>query len=137
MPIEAYRLDFLINEMEDGRRINSRQYSMNLNTNDGSELKIGTREPIEMKDGEFQYLDVGINISARLNERNGQLELTTRAESSSLAPPGQGSSHPAVRQMKIDGSTIVTSDKPIVMDVVEDPNSKRQFELEVTVKKLE
>jgi hypothetical protein len=136
---EAYRLDFLISEMEDGKRINSRQYSMNLNTNDSNEIKIGTRVPVDTntKEGEFQYLDVGINVSARLYERNGQLGLTARAESSSFVPPGQGNeSHPAVRQMKIEGSTIVMNDKPIVMGVVDDPNSKRQFQLEVTVKKL-
>jgi len=135
--IEPYRLDFLISEMEDGKRINSRQYSMNLDTNDGYEIKIGTRVPVDTKDGEFQYLDVGINLFARLFERNGQLELTARAESSSLVPPGQGSeSHPVVRQMKIEGSTIVMNDKPIVMGIVDDPNSKRQFQLEVTATKL-
>jgi hypothetical protein len=29
-PVEAYRLDFSINELEDGKKINTRQYSMNL-----------------------------------------------------------------------------------------------------------
>jgi hypothetical protein len=135
-PIEAYRLDFLISEMEDGKRINSRQYSMNLNTNDSNELKIGTREPVDLKEGDFQYLDLGMNIYARLVERGGQLELTARAENSNLVPPGGGESHPVVRQMKINASTIVTNGKPIVMGAVDDPNSKRQFQLEVTVTKL-
>ena len=31
-PVEAYRLDFSITELEDGKKINTRQYSVNLNT---------------------------------------------------------------------------------------------------------
>src|SRR5271155_153352 len=53
-PLEAYHLDFAINELEDGKKINSRQYSLNMNSNDsGNEIKIGTKVPVEAKEGEF------------------------------------------------------------------------------------
>ena len=68
--VEAYRLDFSINELEDGKKINTRQYSMNLNGNDSNDLKIGTKVPIEAKEGQFEYIDVGTNISARMQSRN-------------------------------------------------------------------
>ena len=51
-PIVAYRLDFSLNELEDGKKINTRQYSLNLT--DGTEpqvLKIGTRVPIRVEEG--------------------------------------------------------------------------------------
>src|SRR6266576_5731174 len=35
-PGHSYRLDFTLNEIEDGKKINSRQYAMNLNSGDGS-----------------------------------------------------------------------------------------------------
>jgi hypothetical protein len=38
--------------------------------------------------------------------------------------------------MIISGSTLVISDKPVIIGSVDDPNSKRQFQLEVTVTKL-
>ena len=72
-PAEAYRLDFSINELEDGKKINTRQYSMDLTANQPQEIKIGTRVPFEGKQGEVQYMDVGTNISGRLQSRNGQL----------------------------------------------------------------
>ncbi len=137
--LEAYRLDFSVNEMEDGKRINSRQYSMNLDVNDGNEIKIGTRVPVEEKQGEFQYLDVGTSIFARLTDRNGQLELNARTEISNFAIPEQGQghdSHPVLRQLKISASTLALLNKPMVVGSVDDPNSKRQFQLEVTVTKL-
>jgi hypothetical protein len=137
--MEAYRLDFSVNELEDGKKINSRQYSMNLNANDSNELKIGTRVPVEGKQGEVQYIDVGTNIWSRLGIRNGQLELAVRTEVSNFAIPEQASGHesrPVIRQLKITGSTLALLNKPMVVGSVDDPNSKRQFQVEVVVTKL-
>jgi hypothetical protein len=140
----AYRVDFLISELEDGKKINTRQYSMNLKSPDGNEIKIGTRVPVEVKQGEVQYLDVGTNISCRLKDRadmaslGNSVALNVRAELSNFAdrdPLAQGS-HPAIRQMKIEASTIASVGKPVVLGSADDPNSKRQFQLEVTVTRL-
>jgi hypothetical protein len=137
-PLEAYRLDFSISEFEDGKKINTRQYSMNLNGDDGNEIKIGTRVPAEVKQGDFQYLDVGTSISGRMSDRRGQLELFVHAEISNFAIPeqAQGNSRPVLRQFKIGASTLVLLGKPMLLGSVDDPNSKRQFQLEVTVTKL-
>jgi hypothetical protein len=139
-PLEAYHLDFAINEFEDGKKINSRQYALNLSTNDSNEIKIGTRIPVEAKEGEFQYLDVGTNVWAQIREQRGQTMLVVRAEVSNFAIPEHGLDkpdlHPALRQLKVSGSTLLPLAKPMVMDSVDDPNSKRSFQLEVTVTKL-
>ena len=139
-PLEAYHLDFAINEFEDGKKINSRQYAVNLTTNDSNEIKIGTRIPVEAKEGEFQYLDIGTNVWAQIRELRGQAMLVVRAEVSSFAIPEHGLDkpdlHPAVRQLKVSGSTLLPLAKPMVMDSVDDPNSKRSFQLEVTLTKL-
>jgi len=137
-PPNAYRMDFSMNELEEGKRINSRHYSMNLNAGDGNQLKIGTRVPVEYKQGEFQYLDVGTTIFCRLKERGADVALEVRSDVSNLAMVDQQSSgaHPALRQFTINGSTLAVVGKPIVIGSVDDPNSKRQFQLEVTVFKL-
>jgi len=139
-PLEQYHLDFSINEIEDGKKINSRQYSMNVATNEPSEIKIGTRVPVATKDNEFQYMDVGTNIMARLGENRDQTELTVRAESSSFAlEPSQGENHdlhPAVRQLHLGGTVLLPVSKPFVISSADDPNSRRQFQLEVTVTKI-
>jgi len=138
--INAYRLDFSVNEFEDGKKINSRQYAMNLNTDDANEIKIGTRVPVESKQGEFQYLDVGTNIWCRIGERSNGLPLTVRAEISNFAMPRpdeqEHANRPVLRQLEIHASTVAQLGKPMVIGSVDDPNSKRQFQLEVTVTKL-
>jgi len=134
----AYRLDFVVNETEDGRKINSRQYEMNLTAGDGNEIKIGTRVPVEAKQGEFQYIDVGTKIWCRLEERENDLVLTVRSDISNFAATEQQNSHtmPLLRQMTINASTTAMAGKPVIVGSVEDPGSKRQFSLEVTANRL-
>jgi 3D (Asp-Asp-Asp) domain-containing protein len=136
--LNAYRLDFSVNEIEDGKKINTRQYSMNLNAADANEIKIGTRVPVEAKQGEFQYLDVGTNIWCRIGERANGLALSVRAEISNFAMPDQQTqmARPVLRQLSIKASTMAQLGKPMIVGSVDDPNSKRQFQLEVTVTKL-
>jgi hypothetical protein len=139
-PLEEYHLDFSLNEIEDGKKINSRQYSMNVATNEGNEIKIGTRVPVESKEGEFQYLDVGTSLFARIGEMRGQTELTVRAETSSFAMAESNSEkrdlHPIIRQLKMGGTALLPLTKTVVIGSADDPNSKREFQLEVTVTKL-
>jgi len=143
-PGHAYRVDFLISELEDGKKINTRQYTLNLNAGESDQLKIGTRVPVEVKQSEIQYLDVGTSLWCRLRDRKdvpwlaNDVMLNMNAEISSFALPDQQGDRmrPAIRQMKIEASTIALIGKPVVVGVVDDPNSKRQFQLEVTVSRL-
>jgi len=134
--VNSYRLDFAVNEIEDGRKINTRQYSVNINSDDANTVKIGTRVPVESKEGQFQYIDVGTNIWSRLKEHPNGLLLEVRSEISNFALPDQATrtnSMPLLRQVQINASTLAVLGKPMVLGVVDDPNSKRQFQLEVTV----
>jgi hypothetical protein len=142
-PIVVYQLDFAINELDDAKKINMRHYSMNLdigpsNVGPEKELKIGTRIPIEADQGKFQYLDVGTTVQAQLREFKGSTSLQARVEITNFATPDQATKggQPLLRQMIISGSTLVISDKPVIIGSVDDPNSKRQFQLEVRVTKL-
>jgi hypothetical protein len=136
----AYRLDFSLIELEDGKTINSRQYVLNLVPGylDSNTLKIGTRVPVEVKQGEMQYLDVGTNIFGHMRPLGDGLQLDAHAEVSNFADSTQQNhnSMPLLRQLWIGGSTIVVLGKPMVIGAVDDPNSKRQFQLAVTVSKL-
>src|ERR1700693_657100 len=138
-PVHAYRLDFSVNELEDGKKLNSRQYSLNLNADDANEIKIGTRVPVEAGHEQFQYMDVGTSIWCRIGERADGIPMSVRADISNFAIPEQGTGHesrPVVRQFKINASTLALRRKPMVVGSVDDPNSRRQFQLEVTVTKL-
>jgi len=62
--------------------------------------------------------------------------VSVKAEISNFAIPDHESGHPVIRQLKINASTLALLGKPMIIGSVDDPNSKRQFQLEVTVTKL-
>src|SRR5713226_2677483 len=118
--IQPFRLDFSLSELEDGKKINSRHYSINLTAGSADEVKIGTRVPLATADssGLPQYVDVGTNIWANLREGGNELQLEVRSEvswakadrvqsvDSDPKHEQNAASRPIVHQMKISGSTL-------------------------------
>jgi hypothetical protein len=156
-PLHAYRLDFSLNELEGDKKVNTRHYSISIDSDvpgERQEVKIGTRVPVATAYGagpvsggtsalsntQFQYLDVGTHIWCSLKEHGDELELQAGSEISNIdAGPRRETNplpNPVVRQIKIGGSTVVTPGKPIIIGSADDPTSNRQFQLEVTVTKM-
>lgn len=139
-PVQPYRLDFTFNELETGKKINSRHCSMNLTAGGANEIKIGTRVPVLTTTPQVQYMDVGTNIWANLREVGDDLQLEVRSDVSNLdvsATRDHGSiSAPIVRQIQLNGKTLLVIGKTIVLGTIDDPNSDHEFQLEVTATKL-
>lgn len=153
-PIPAYHLEFALNEVEDGKKINTRQYNMDLvalrqedrgyvrDLARDKALKIGTRVPVETEQGKVDYMDIGTSIRAQMFEDEVGLSLYARAEVSSLVPRTDADAYhpntrdPILRQLSIETATAITPGKLTNLGTVDDPDSKRQFQLEVTVTKL-
>ena len=134
----AMHLEFSINELEDGKENQRPALFHESYRGIPKDLKIGTRVPIEAEQGKFEYLDIGTSIHARIYGKEDAPLLDVQAEVTNLAVADQGGhgGQPIVRQMVISGSTILIYDKPIVVGAVDDPNSKRQYQLEVTATKI-
>ena len=132
--------NFSMSELENGKKINSRHYSMNLTAGSANEVKIGTRVPVATGGSGWQYMDVGTNIWANLREGAEDLQLDVRSDVSNLdmdsAHDHNVVSAPIVRQIKINGSTLLITGKPIIIGTMDDPNSNREFQLEVIATKL-
>ncbi len=152
-PVHAYRLDFSLNELQGEKKINTRHYSITLDVpGERQEIKIGSRIPVATGSyptntstnaavsTQFQYLDVGTHIWCSMKDRSDELELQAGAEVSNIdeGPRHEtyGISDPVIRQIKMEGSTVLAPGKPIVIGSADDPTSDRQFQLEVTVTKL-
>ena len=141
-PLQPFRLDFSFYELQDGKKINTRHYALDLTAGSRNDLKIGTRVPVAVGDGpQYQYMDIGTRIWANLGiEGEGDLRLDVTSEISNLdtpEPPGRSPNiHPVVRQIQINGTTLLITGKPMLIGSVDDPNSTRQFQLEVTATKL-
>lgn len=134
LAVTPYHAEFLLTELENGKKINTRHFSMDLTAGPRKgALKIGARVPVEVKQGELQYLDVGYNIDCRVTERQNGLGLEVSADVSSMATH---STPPLIRQFRLDGSTVAIPGKPTMIASGDDPDSDHEFQLQVTVTKL-
>jgi hypothetical protein len=131
---KAYQLDFVLKELEDGKVINSRNYSlMTTSVGGGGSIRSGDKVPVVSKAGpqaEYTYLDVGVNIDcAGVLETQGKLTLNVKADISSAQPD---SSRPLIRNTRWSSNVIVPLRKATVLFTSDDTSSKRRMQLELT-----
>jgi hypothetical protein len=140
-----YRLEFVVKELDDSKVINTRSYSMMMQSSEErgrsfGEVKAGSRVPVVTTSKEGQpstvYMDVGVNINAQLwIMPDSNLLLSANTEVSSLADAQTGP-NPIVRQMHTNTTGEVTVGKSNQLAIVDDPISKHRFEIDVTPTKL-
>lgn len=138
-PEQHYHLDFVVKEVEAGKVINSRSYSMIIATNERSSIRTGTRVPFNMSSipntANYTQIDIGVNIDCRnAKELNNQLTLEVNAEISSLADPNDNSraGGPVVRHNNWESNVIIPLRQPTTIFSSDDLASKRKMELEIT-----
>jgi hypothetical protein len=141
-----YRLDITVNEFEDGKKTNARHYSVHINdTGDRSSTKFGTRVPVATGDkpgsSQFTYVDVGLNLNARITGERGEHNILDLAfELSSFAIPEQAKQNvagvPVLRQVQATVSVPLTIMKPTSVAVLDDPNSTKRYEFEASLTKM-
>jgi type II secretory pathway component GspD/PulD (secretin) len=115
-------------------------------------MKLGDRVPIvtggparaeeeKLLNVQFQYLDVGLNITSWIRERQGRLGLTVSVDQSSVARPNEAlrvaPNQPMIRQLKMENTALVTLGKPTLIASVDDPGkANHKYTVDATVTKL-
>jgi hypothetical protein len=154
-PLEKiYKLNFLIYELEDGKKINERTYMVPVVTVGGkarnSVFRVGDRLPVTtaslssaQPERQIQYLDIGLSIECSVTEQADKFIVTSDLSISSVVLPEQGvaarpgGESPVIRQIRQQFTTIVSPGKPTLVTSVDDINSKKRLQVEVTATRLE
>lgn len=141
-PLKFYRLDFVVKEVEGGKVLNARSYSMVAgDTKDSGSIRTGNRIPLLLQSGgpgptSQQYIDTGVNIdyhSVKPTERD--LSLFVSVEITSVPTSLDASAmtvNPVIRTNRWRSLAIVPLKKPTVIFSSDDPGSKRQMQMELT-----
>jgi hypothetical protein len=138
-PVAAYRIELTVREIEDGKRLNSRNYMMVVRDSDWGQIRVGNRVPYNAGEKGFQYEDVGMFIDCRPREREENLELEIRLESSSVVAQEQtpaATTNPVFRRQVSNVSPLVTPGKSTLVATMDDVISNRRYEIEVTATKV-
>lgn len=148
---KIYKVNFLVYELEDGKRINERTYTLPVTTMDGnprnSSIAVGDRVPITVrvheKEEEIQYIDTGLDLECNVTEQNEKFVVNSTITLSSVVALDQGGNQvrgggdPVVRQIKQRFTTLVAPGKPTLVTSIDDVNSKKKLQVEVTATRLE
>ena len=139
-PRSAFRLDYQIYELEGGKRVNERAYTLVVNEGGSGNLRVGSRVPIVLSaEKGVQYQDVGLRIGSRVFEREpGDVVLEADVEISSFAIPEQAETKgtPLLRTLSEAVSTRPALGKPVLLASVDDVGSRKRTQVEVTVTRL-
>ena len=146
-----FKLAFVIYELDDGKRTNQRDYMMIGRTdNQPSTIRVSTRVPIytEVKgnDKQYTYIDAGLTIRCSWKEQvDRRLQFHCDIEMSSFVRPEQiagaigkaGPEAPVMRTTRTESWALLTLGKPAVFTTVDDINSAKRMQVEVTATKID
>ena len=138
-----YKLQINVREIDGSKTLNSRSYDLNQRTGEWGQLRVGSRVPVQTgsidvggkQRTEFQYVEIGLNIDSRVQDRNGEVSFDWRLNLSSAAPEPSPIG-PVIRNVQSNGQTLLAMGKPVVMTTVDDLNSTHKFVFEVTATKV-
>ncbi len=138
--VALYKLDITMHDSTDVAAKNGRRYSLLLNGNNKSVMKMGNRVPAATGgSGQFTYIDVGVNIEAVVGERNGRYLVHANLDMSTVIPPDKTASaipNPTISQIKIDIDTSLTAGKPTVVASFDDPSTARKVDIDFLLTKM-
>jgi hypothetical protein len=148
----GYRLDFKVNESEGGKKLRSRSYSLVTEGREAAKLGIGRPAPPpnqnDASSDKKQSPDaaVGRNIECHVvaqNERTIELFVDAAFSNFSATESGKddkaglnGVGSPDPTQLHVRDRVILELGKPTVIGMVDDPESERTFQLEVTATRV-
>lgn len=142
----TYKLAFSIYELQDGKKINQRDYSLWAEADDraGNKLKIGTRVPIDIGEGKMTYADVGFDMECSVAETvNNKVAVRLDMTVTNFAIPEQNTdprtagNRPVLRGVTERVRAVVTPGKPQIITSMDDVNSTKRMQVELTATKVD
>lgn len=139
---KTYRLSYTITELDAGKRIGTQHFSMVVVSGQRTTLKQGSKVPVATgsyttgnatSQTQFTYLDVGINLDASIDDSTNGLRLKSKVEQSSIADSTLIADvrEPIIRQNVLEGVSLLTLGKPLVLGGIDIPGSTRHLDIDV------
>ena len=134
-----YKLDFNVREIDNGKPLNTRSYTLNMRSGGGgSQIRVGTRVPYTGEKGP-SYMDVGFNVDCRIEDQQGSQALEVRTDLSSLPTGDQAvekNGMPLLRSLRTSSVIPIVLNKPILVASVDEVGSTHRMQVEVTITQM-
>ena len=146
-PRKIYRLTFTFADSDNGKRVGIQHVSMIVAAGQRTTLKQGDKVPVatgtygkgsDPLQTQFQYLDIGMNLDATLEDMPNGLQLKSKIEQSSLGQPSTiaGVTEPVFRQAAIEGTSRLLPGKPLALGSIDETGTARHIDIEVVAEPI-
>lgn len=143
-PRRTYRLTYTITEVDGGKRAGTQHYAMLVVSGQRTTMKQGNKVPLatgtynsgtSSSQTQFTYLDIGMNFDATLDESVNGVRLRSKVEQSSIGEDKTiaGVQEPIVRQAVLEGTSVLTEGKPLILGSMDIPDSTRRLDIGVVM----
>ena len=132
----VYRVIYRIDEIENGKTIDSHSYTIMVKTASKARLRITSRVPYGMAKDAIHHEDIGMKIDCAISKQEGSLVIHTKLEMTSRTGKGPGplfESIPVFGELQIENATFATVGKPALVASAAAIDSNRHYVVEVTV----
>jgi type II secretory pathway component GspD/PulD (secretin) len=153
VPRKTYRVTYTLTELDAGKTVSTQHFSMLLGDGEHTSMKEGNKIPIATGtyangvaasspsseiQTQFTYLDVGMNFDTSIAVLGNTVHLKSKVEDSSLDQPVTiaGVTEPVVRQSVLDGTSVLTLDKPFMLGTIDIPNTARHMDIAVLIEQI-
>jgi hypothetical protein len=139
--VTVYKLQFSVHETENGKPAETRNYTMQVLPTISNKLNAGTKVPIPTgppANPQFTYVDVGINVRAKVDQRGSMLMLDSDIEISNLGAERENTGRPAprIQQLRASVNTAIPVGQATPIATLDDPAGTRHYEIQVTASKV-
>lgn len=136
-----YQLNFVVQEIENERVINSRSYSIIMRDSERGSIRAGEKVPFTSGTAtttQWQQINVGVDIDCRSLEDLGTgVSLYIKADISSVMDSHPENSVaatlPIIRNNQWESTVVLPLKQPTVLFSSDDPASKRKMQLQLAV----
>ena len=147
MPVlPSYKLTFSFYELQEGKRLNQRDFMLVVNADGGggNKLKIGTKIPIDAGENKITYTDIGFDLECSAVETTTnkllvrlELGLSSFPGAEQNKDPQSAGNRPILRAISQRLRAVLTPGKPQVITSVDDINSNKRFQVEATATRID
>ena len=124
----VYRLNFTFHGIENGKQLSTRNYTVPASPQTNARLNVGKKVPILTagNDSQYTYVDVRLNVRAKVQEGGSQLLLTAEVEVSNLGADRENAGGPAprIQQLRSDIDTAIPLGRSTPVVTLDDQASR-------------
>jgi type II secretory pathway component GspD/PulD (secretin) len=146
-PIAAWRLTYTLTQTDGGTAVGAPQRVTVLVTQGSrTRLRMGNKVPLvtgstgsdPSNSSQVQYIDVGLNLDAKIDGASDTPQLETKVEQSSVADErsGIGAQDPLIHQTSLDEEVNLIEGKTVAIGTLDLAGSTRQEKIEVTAERV-